>query len=199
MGQSILSDTELQHLLEDNDSSAFTILYDRYSNDIYAFLLRILKNPQISEDATQEVFTKIWINRGQLCEVRIFKAYLYTIARNHALTTLKLAFRDQTTTKDIFKSFISFRSSTEEDLLSKEYLSFVRRILATLPERTKEIFLLCREEGKSYEEVSQKMGISRNAVKNHMVHSMKVLRRVSEKELGISLTLLLAGITSTMY
>lgn len=198
MSQCILSDMELQQLLVENDYFAFTALYNRYSKAIHAFVLNILKSSELTEDATQEVFSKIWTNRAHMHEVRVFKAYLYTVARNHALKTLKLAFRNEASTNHIINSFVACRNVTEDDMLSKEYLSFIKRTLDTLPDRSKEIFLLCREEGKSYQEVAEKLGISSNAVKNHMVHSMKVFRRLSEKELGISLSILLSVLTGTI-
>ena len=59
----------------------------------------------------------------------------------------------------------------------------------SLPERTRQIFKLCREQEKTYDEVAKSLNISRNAVKNHMVQSMKLLSSSIKKEFGISLTL----------
>lgn len=189
-----LSDLELQQLLVNDDYQAFTILYGRYATAINHFLLKILKSVELSEDIAQEVFIKIWSNRKLLTEIKTFKAYLFVAARNRALDSLKAAFRSDVAMSEIVHSFVAQRSTTEEDLLTKEYLSFLNRVLDSLPARSREIFSLCREQGKSYEEVASILGISRNAVKNHMVYSMKVLRSSVETELGISLSILLAVI-----
>lgn len=92
---------------------------------------------------------------------------------------------------EVINSFVEQRNNTEEELLAKEYLEYLEKALAALPLRTREIFKLCRQEGKSYEEVAIALGISRNAVKNHMVSSMKVLSASVKKDLGISLGILL--------
>lgn len=189
-----LSDLELQQLLVNDDYQAFTILYGRYATAINHFLLKILKSVELSEDIAQEVFIKIWSNRKLLTEIKTFKAYLFVAARNRALDSLKAAFRSDVAMSEIVHSFVDQRSTTEEDLLTKEYLSFLNKVLESLPARSREIFSLCREQGKSYEEVASILGISRNAVKNHMVYSMKVLRSSVETELGISLSILLAVI-----
>jgi RNA polymerase sigma-70 factor (family 1) len=185
------SDLELQQLLIYDDYRAFTVLYGRYSASIHHFLLKILKSAELTEDIVQEVFIKIWVNRKLLAEVKTFRAYLFIAARNRALDSLKAAFRSELAMSEIIRSFEVQRSTTEEDLLSREYLNFLNGVLNSLPSRSREIFSLCKEQGKSYEEVAGILGISRNAVKNHMVYSMKVLRNSAEKELGISLSILL--------
>jgi len=186
------SDLELQQLLINDDYRAFTILYGRYSASIHQFLLKILKSAELTEDIVQEVFIKIWVNRKLLAQIKTFRAYLFISARNRALDSLKAAFRSDVAMSEVIHHFVAHRSTTEDDLLTREYLNFLNSILNSLPERSREIFSLCKEQGKSYEEVAGILGISRNAVKNHMVYSMKILRSSVEKELGISLSILFA-------
>jgi RNA polymerase sigma-70 factor (ECF subfamily) len=185
------TDAELLELIIDGNYRAFTIIYNRYSIAVKRFLLKILKSAELTEDITQEVFIVIWTNRSKLSQVKSFKAYLFVTARNRALDSLKAAFRSETAMGEIIYNFVSQRNVTDEHLLDKEYRLFLDSILATLPERTRYIFSLCREQGKSYEEVADTLGISRNAVKNHMVLSMKIISSSVKRDLGISLSLLL--------
>jgi DNA-directed RNA polymerase specialized sigma24 family protein len=53
------------------------------------------------------------------------------------------------------------------------------------------VFRLCRQQGMTYDETAELLGISRNAVKKHMVRTMRILSESVETDLGISLTLLL--------
>ncbi|MFD1257985.1 RNA polymerase sigma factor [Mucilaginibacter terrae] len=190
--QSALNDTELQLLLVNGKEEAFTVLYDRYYRPLYLFVFKLIKSAALSEDITQEIFLKLWTNRLQLEKVQSFKAYLFISARNHAINCLTRGFKTESASSEILAAYFDQYNSTEDHLLSKEYLAFLNHQLSLLPDRTRQIFYMCREEGKSYEEAATAMGISRNAVKNHMVHSMKVLRMAVEKDLGISLTVLLA-------
>ncbi|AYL93839.1 RNA polymerase sigma factor [Mucilaginibacter celer] len=189
---SALTDNELQlHLVRGNEQ-AFTVLYERYATDIKSIALKVLKSEALAEDATQEVFIKIWNGRAQLQQVKVFKAYLIITARNHALNILKSAVRSEAVMADIVTTFTDQRNTTDEDLLSKEYLQFIQLVLDRLPARSREIFTKCRMQEKSYDEVADELGISRNAVKNHMVLSIRVLRKAVESELGIPLSVLLA-------
>lgn len=173
------------------DTKSFSCLYNLYNRSIYTFILKYVHSVPLAEDLTQEVFLKIWENRFKLNHIQSFKAYLFVTARNHTLNSLKVIFKSEVAMGEVMTSFINARSETEETISDKEYLEFLQRALNKLPKRTREIFMLCREQGRTYEEVAKALNISRNAVKNHMVQSMKVLSISVEKELGISLIILL--------
>ncbi|WP_316823524.1 RNA polymerase sigma-70 factor [Pedobacter gandavensis] len=189
--KNIISDQELQAKLIAGEESAFAALYDRYSQMITAYIKRFVNSSDLADDLTQEVFIKVWQCKSKLDEVKSIKAYLLIMARNHTLNSLKKAMRFDVAMAEVIGSFVEQRNETEEELLSKEYLNFLNKALSELPYRTREIFRLCRQEGKSYDEVAFAMGISRNAVKNHMVSSMKILSASVKKDLGISLSILL--------
>lgn len=187
----IISDQDLQAKLMAGEESAFSELYDRYNDALVAYIKRFVHSSALAEDLSQEVFIKIWQYKSKLYEVRSFKAYLFIMARNHTLNSLKKAMRSDVAMAEVLNGFVEQRNDTEEELLSKEYLQYLEKALSELPVRTREIFKLCRQEGKSYDEVACALGISRNAVKNHMVGSMKILSASVKKDLGVSLSILL--------
>lgn len=174
-----------------NDEKAFLVIFDLYFKNLCAFVEKYVQSRELSEDIVQEVFIKIWENRANLSEIQSFKSYLFTCAKNHTLNFLKKATRSELAMGELVNNYCLIRNQTEEKILDKEYLTCFNKILDSLPNRSREIFKLCREQKKSYEEVAQIMGISKNAVKNHMVYSMKQLKEVVKTELGISLSILI--------
>lgn len=60
---------------------------------------------------------------------------------------------------------------------------YIQRTLDSLPPKTREVFLLCRQEHKSHEEIATLLGISRIAVKKHMHRSNQAFRNTIHKEL----------------
>ncbi len=174
------------------DEKAFVQIFDMHYAKIYSFLLKYVHSDNLAEDLTQEVFIKIWEQREKLSEVKSFKSYLYTVAKNHTLNALEKASRSKLVMGEIVEAYLTGSNTTEENLLSKEYLHCLNLAIERLPERSREIFRLCREQKKTYEEVAATMGISKNAVKNHMVFSMKQLRQTVESQLGISLSILIS-------
>jgi len=188
------SDEELLPALISGRAEAFSVLYERYHRNIYQFIYKYVHSAAMADDLSQEVFIKIWNNRMQLKQVRSFKGYLLVTARNHTLNSLKAALRTENAMGEVVRNFVAQRKATDERLVEADYAAFLQRELDKLPERSREIFRLCRQEGRSYEEVAQELGISKSAVKNHMVFSMKVLKNSVEKELGVSLATVLAVI-----
>ncbi|ADY52081.1 RNA polymerase, sigma-24 subunit, ECF subfamily [Pseudopedobacter saltans DSM 12145] len=192
MKEKEINEKELIERISRNDEEAFLHVFNFYHNTILSFIKKYVHSSDLAKDLTQEVFVKIWEKREKLAEVKSFRSYLYTIAKNHTLNTLKKASRSQEVMGEIVEAYFVGNNTTEERLLDKEYLYYLNKALEELPERSKEIFRLCREQKKTYEEVASIMGISKNAVKNHMVFSMKHLRKNIEGELGMSLSILVA-------
>lgn len=181
----------LLNQLAGGDENAFASIYNEYHASITEFVQKYVKSPELAEDLSQEVFIRIWEGRSKLLAVQSFRAYLFIAARNHTLNALKSASRKDVVVGEIVRNYQAQRSTTEEDVLNREYLQFLHKIINRLPPRAREVFRLCREQGKSYDEVAALLGISRNSVKNHMVFSMKQLKAAVEKDLDIPLSLFL--------
>ncbi|SDS72832.1 RNA polymerase sigma-70 factor, ECF subfamily [Mucilaginibacter mallensis] len=190
---STLSDEEILPELISGRVEAFTVLYERYNRNIYQFVYKFVHSAELADDLTQEIFIKLWNSRQQLSHVESFKAYLLVSARNHTLDSLKAALRSEKAIGEVVKNFVMQRKATDERLLDADYTAFLQRELAKLPGRTREIFRLCRKEGHTYEEVAHELGVSKSAVKNHMVFAMKVLKTSVELELGVSLAIVIAA------
>jgi RNA polymerase sigma-70 factor (ECF subfamily) len=173
--------------LSDNDEVAFTTLYNQYFNAVNLFVLKFVKSPQLSEDITQEVFIKIWEGRDKLAEIKSFKAWLFTVARNHTLNILKKISNESAGMGEVLKNYKQQHNPVEDTIAEGEYMQQLNEILNSLPPKTREVFRLCREEQKSYDEVIQILGISRSAVKKHMVRSHKAFKENINGKLEISI------------
>jgi RNA polymerase sigma-70 factor (family 1) len=190
-----VSDDELLPLLRESDAAAFREIYERYHSPLYNFLHKFLKSPQLSEDITQEIFIKIWDNRETLPQLLSIQTYLFTIGRNHAFNFLKRAGVDQRAKGEILKHYSTAGNSLENSIHARDYQRYLTQLLGNLTPQSREVFRMCRQEGKSYDETAELLGISRNTVKKHMVRSMRVLSDSVERDLGISLTALLIVLT----
>jgi len=138
----------LQRLIA-GDEDAFANIYKKFNRSIYHFIVKYVSSSQMAEDLAQEVFIKLWENRENLGNVQSFRSYLFVTARNHTLNAMKTAFRSEAAMGVIVNSFVNTRSTIEEDIIHGEYLEFLNRVLNSLPQRTREIFKMCREQGKN--------------------------------------------------
>jgi RNA polymerase sigma-70 factor (ECF subfamily) len=173
--------------LSNGDQDAFTTLYNQYFNAVNLFVLKFVKSQQLSEDITQEVFIKIWEGRDKLSEIKSFKAWLFTIARNYTLNILKKISHESAGMGEILKNYQQQHNPVEDTIVESEYMQQLNEILNSLPPKTREVFRLCRDEQKSYDEVIQILGISRSAVKKHMVRTHKAFKENLKGKLQISI------------
>lgn len=193
LNEQALNEKVLLSQLKMGDETAFTELYNQYHQAIYAYLLDFVKAPQLAEDLAHEVFMKIWEIRENLIINTSFSAYLYRISHNKAIDALKKISRDEELRKEVFKWLkldLQEFNKVANPVMHYEQL-YIEAVLSLAPQRQK-VFILCREKGKTYDEASIELGISRNTVKDHMVQSLRFLRHyLTEKgELAIIVILI---------
>jgi len=173
------------------ENTLFTVLYQEHREVVYRFILRYLKSPALAEDLCQNVFVKLWEQREQQEAIRSPLAFALTIAKRASLDFLKRAAIDRHAMGVILQNY-SFQSpsATDDNQRDAEYQKFLAEVLLRLPAQSQEVFRLCRQEYKSYDEAALILGISRHAIKKHMVRSMRVLKDAAKDELGLPLGML---------
>src|SRR6185312_15565209 len=112
-----------------------------------------------------------------------FASYLYRVSRNSAIDVMKKIAADRALQKEIVNHMGSQAfEAAHTKLQAKEYTILYKQAIDALPKQRRTVFLLCREEGKTYEETARQLGISRHTVKEYMSESLRSLRHfLSEK------------------
>jgi len=186
-----IDENELILRLQKNDREAFMVLYDRYHVLIYQWVLKLVKVPHLAEDLVQEVFLKIWKIREHINPQQSFPAFLYRISRNMAFNTIKKIASEEKLQAQVMTELRNNCESAENKLLWQQYEEILRNAVEQLPKQRQKVFKLCRTEGKTYEEVAQELGISRNTVKEHMVLAVKNIKEYFYRYGDISFLLFL--------
>ncbi|MCG8319528.1 MAG: RNA polymerase sigma-70 factor [Cytophagales bacterium] len=173
-------DNEFQILsrVREGSEKAFEALFDIYKDKIYAFSYKILKTKDLADDMVIEVFTKIWKGRLSIRPGLSFQAYLFRITKNHILDFLDKAAIDSRIQQQLMLSVDYYRSSTEEEIIYKEYLTLAEQVINQMPERRRQVFRLKNEQGMSYEQIAAHLGVSKNTVKSHLAAATTHLRNV---------------------
>ena len=164
------------------DEKAFSILFHSYSEEILRRIYYIVKNQDLSVDLMQQLFVKLWHKRQELSiTLENFESYLYKMAVSVSLDQLRKNVRDQNLINSL-KEYVPRSDESAEDVyVYKESLSILEEAIDLLPQQRKQIFTLCRLEGKSYQEVSLQLGISVSTVSNQLVSATKSIRSYASK------------------
>jgi len=183
----VYSNTELVKLLKNGDMSAFDSIYKKYSRRLYGFIFRYVKQQADTEEIVQEVFIKIWKSRDKIDVYSSFESFLFTIAHNATINLLKKRATEQKYVEHV-KSLQRIEETCEliDEVHYQELKYKLQGLLNELSPRQKEIFQLSRVEGLSHKDIAEKLGISPNTVKNHLVTTLAFLKSKLGNELIIS-------------
>ncbi|MGH9879893.1 MAG: RNA polymerase sigma factor [Pyrinomonadaceae bacterium] len=165
------SDSELLQSIQAGDENAFALLYRRRQGGIFRFALQMCGSPTLAEDVTQEVFLVLLRESHAFDPARgSLSAFLFGIARNQLLRRLQrerfyVPMDPDNDEKDDLQ-----RKSTGplEEISRTETIETVRRAILSLPERYREVVVLCDLEELSYVETAEILGCAIGTVRSRL-------------------------------
>lgn len=170
------TDETLSGLLKDGDHAAFNEIWDRYKSKLYTFTLRMLGDREASRDLVSDLFVSIWSKRDAIKLSSSLSSYLYVSARNRAFDLISRR-KVEGRYIDSFQDYLDRGEDNADHLIrSKEMAAMIDAEIHALPEKMREIFLLSRETQLSRAEISQRLGVSEETVKNQMHKALKLLK-----------------------
>ncbi len=166
---------DLIHRLQIGEKKACKELYEMFKDRIYSTSVRFLKNFQDAEDASQEIFLKIFRNITRFRGESSLNTWIYRIAVNTCMDRLKS--RSYTDKEDDI-----FELGDKTSILSKEYLpgndlNIIENEIQKLPERCRIVFILHAIEGFKHDEISHILGISTGTSKSQYFNAKNMLRK----------------------
>jgi RNA polymerase sigma-70 factor (ECF subfamily) len=183
-------DVSLIARLRSGDAKALGLLMDRYAVALHRFVRRIVWRDDLADDVVQDVFVSTWERREELVITTSVRGYLYRAARNLALNVVrheKVEARAQALlTGDMDAngahgagSYV--QNEGEVALAAKDLDAVVRRALDMLQPQLREVFLLRRMHGLSYDEIATAMGIKVVTVRSQMSRAVRALAQAVEQ------------------
>lgn len=180
-----LDEKDLLEKLNAGNYQAFTVLYERYWENLFLYTQRIINNENEAKDIVQDTFLTIWSLKGKLEHINSFKAYSLTIASHKAFRYI----RNNSHKAELIDGFISFLKDHEpnalDQLIRNELALFVETEVDRMPERMRETYRKSREEGLSNKEIALQMDVSDQTVKKQINYSLKHLRLGLSKFQGL--------------
>lgn len=167
----------------------FEMFFDSYKEQVYSYVLTIVKFPESAEELTQDIFIKLWTCRDILHEIKNIDNYIFILCRNSALNYLRKVKSDERVYTELRNYATGQHNQLEEYLLDRDYEKLLSVALSSLSPQRQTVYRLSREEGLSINEIAERLGLSPNTVKNHLVSSLQGLRIFLEKHGGISFVL----------
>ena len=175
----IPDDVELLGRVANGDEAAFISLYDRHAGHVYALALRILRDPMMAEEITQDAFLKLWSRARQfIAERGTVLVWMLTITRRTALDRLRLEARrpnlsDAVDPEEWWATIPDAASYSDDSRWRSMAL-----VVQELPPDLRQVIELAYYQGLSQSEIAETLGWPLGTVKTRLRSAMDHLRKV---------------------
>lgn len=173
-----MKEEELIEQIKKGDNIAFAALYDNYWQKVYNFTKLYIASSDCISEVVQDVFVKFWEARHLLDTTKKVEGFLFIITRNIIFNKARGKMREDMFKMTMLRSIESEESYNQEDqIVAEDLKKHIDQLIATLPQRQREIFLMSREEGLTYREIAIRCDIGEKAVERHIHLTLKFLKK----------------------
>jgi RNA polymerase sigma-70 factor, ECF subfamily len=187
------SDEDLVEMTLRGEEEAFSLIYDRYRQRIHATVYRIIQDAAEAQDATQEVFVKLYRSLSDWNGSKAkFSTWLYRMAANHAIDCWRArrrrresqpsesSDRETSTVLPVDEAILTPLGALEK----RESIDQIRRCVDDLPELQKKVFLLRYFQELKLEEIAEMENCSLGTVKTSLFRATHTVRRAVRRAGG---------------
>ncbi len=160
------------------EEGTYSKVFKEYSKTLFNYLFYKCGDEALAKDIAQESFLKLWQNCAKV-KLATAKGYVFKTANNrllneynHLKVKMKFAEKPQKISTNQDPSFI---------LEERELKDELELAITNLPEKQRVTFLLSRIDKKTYKEIAEILGISKQAVEKRIYNALDTLRKVSNK------------------
>jgi RNA polymerase sigma-70 factor (ECF subfamily) len=185
-----ISDEELMERLFVRDRHAFEQLFERYGDLVYSTALRILRDPHLAEDISQEIFVRLWRKPDSyVAERGRFLSWLISVTRNRAVDEVRARGRRQryeTASPEEQERELPAAEAIDPALNAQlaEQRRVVRAALAELPPEQRQVIELAYFGGFTQQEIADRLAQPLGTVKTRIRLGMQKLRGALASEMG---------------
>lgn len=173
-------DSELLRLMLAGDEEALALLYRRRQAGIYRFAYQMSGSSSIAEDVTQEVFLFL-MRQGELFDPErgSLNSFLLGVTRNYVMRKLRgeqyvISLSDEGD-GEVKDDSVGSDSDPLDDLTRNETIQLVRKAVVSLPERYREVVVLCELQEMSYGEAAEVLGCAIGTVRSRLHRARALL------------------------
>lgn len=165
------------------DKHAYSFLINRYSNKLYAVILRMVKNPEDAKDLVLECLIKAYSQLEKYENTGSFASWLYRLSINHCMDQFRKK-RFQLVELQEEPGQSNSAATPESEFLQKERYEHLEKLLELLPQEDRMILLMKYTRDLSYEEISELVGQPISTVRNKIHRAKKKMRKQLMEQKG---------------
>lgn len=147
-----------------------------YASELMSFCMKYMRDVQDSEEIVEDTFVALWSNRHTIKNAGTVRPWLYTTARNRITDRFRARL-----SSPVYTDYVEMQEPhvNETGQSEMEYAEFERRVINLidgLPPTQRHVIRLSKLENLSNSEISEKLGLSQQTVKNTLSMGLKKMR-----------------------
>ena len=175
--EKLLEETIVEKIRQ-NDERVFEYLFKTYHARLCFYCFRIIGDKDSVQEIVHDVFINIWVNRKKWQPKSSIKAYLYKAVKNRSINYLKQKGSFLKSNLLIEEVEIHSHNNPAFILDAKEISEAYKSAVDKLPEKSRQIVILVKENGLSYKEAAEIQNVSVKTVETQMRLSFQKLRKM---------------------
>jgi RNA polymerase sigma factor (sigma-70 family) len=182
-----LSDEALVAQIARGDEQALGAFYDRFGRTVFSLALRVVRNAQVAEEATQEAFLAVWRSADEYRASRgSARTWLLTIAHRRAVDRVRYEQRRVAANEPLDDTTQAKIRETLPSAEDEAWVAFERerlvRALAQIPDAERELIELAYFDGYTQSQLAERLGLPLGTVKRRTFTGLRRLRELLEAE-----------------
>ena len=190
-----MTDDVLVKLYLEGNNVAFDTLLERYQDQLFRYIFFLVRSREVTEDLFQETFVKAIVNlqQGRYQSDGKFAAWITRIAHNLVIDLFRQERNENLISNDeseidLLNSAKFSEGTIESQMVNKQVLKDVARLVEELPEAQREVVRMRFFENKSFKEIAESEGISINTALGRVRYAISNMRRIAaEKRISLAL------------
>jgi RNA polymerase sigma-70 factor (ECF subfamily) len=163
--------------VQTGDRSAFSELYDALAPMVFGAVKRVLRDPAMSEEVTQEVFLEIWKTADRFDPERAkASTWAVTLARRRAVDRVRHEQSQRNRVDDLSHQPVVASVGPEDSVVSSLDTERVARALAQLPDDQREVIQLAFIDGLAHGAIAEQLDLPLGTVKGRVRGGLRRLR-----------------------
>jgi len=157
-----------------------------FKDKVFRFSKRLLVSTEEAEDATQELYLKLWKNREKISSYKNVEAFAMTMTKNYCFDRLKS--KQASNLSLVHSNYKENGTSLDKKTNLNDSVSIVHQLIAKLPEQQKMIIQLRDVEQYEYEEIGKMLDLKPTAVRVALSRARKIIREqlIKQHNYGIN-------------
>ena len=158
-----------------------TQIFERFRAPLTRYLRNLLARREDAEDVAQETYVRL-LGAGRLeqSDIRV-RAYMFKVATNLAYDRFRERRVRRHEPEATLESLVDSAPSIERIVTMEQSVAIVKRTLLDLPSRCREVFLLRVTGELSYEDIAERLGVSKRTVEREMHQALAACQRRLEE------------------